>query len=298
MKLNMKQGFNTKRENKKTWLITGVSGGLGKALANEVIREGHFVIGTVKKQEDLKEWNKTFGENGQALLLDLSLPHTIEALVEEVVKRHEGGVDILVNNAGYGLIGFAEEASDEEVRQQMEVNFFGALKLTQLLLPYMRQKRAGHIIQISSRLGITAAPGFGLYAASKFALEGISEALAAEIAPFQVKLTIVEPGPIRTEFFGRSPVFTKKDIEKYHKEVGNVKEASKSRNGKQDGDPIKIAKAIVDITKMDQPPLRLPLTAATLQALKQKINEYQNLITDWESVAMDTKIEETFISAV
>lgn len=286
-----------KKKNQKVWLITGVSGGLGRALANEVIKEGDFVIGTVKKQEHVNEWNKTFGENGKVLQLDLSLSHTIESLAKEVVKQY-GGADVLVNNAGYGLIGFAEEVSDEEIRKQMEVNFFGTFKLTQLLLPYMREKKSGHIIQISSRLGITAAPGFGFYAASKFALEGLSEALAAEIAPFKVKLTIAEPGPIRTEFFGRSPAFTKKDIKVYHEELGNVKETSKLRHGRQDGDPVKIAKAIVHIAKMDKPPLRLPLTAATLQALQQKVNEYKNIIRDWESIALDTKIEEVVASSV
>lgn len=280
-----------KRKNQKIWLITGVSGGLGKALANEVIKEGDYVIGTVKNQEYINEWNKAFGEKGRAMQLDLSLPGSIENLAKEVAEQY-GGIDVLVNNAGYGLIGFIEEANDEEIRKQMEVNFFGTLKLTQLLLPYMREKKSGHIIQVSSRLGITAAPGFGLYAAGKFALEGVSEALAAEIAPFKIKLTIVEPGPIRTEFFGRSPVFTKKDIESYHDKIGNVKQTSKLRHGRQDGDPVKIAKAIVHVAKMHNPPLRLPLTAATLQALQQKIKEYNSIIHDWESVAMDTKIEE------
>lgn len=293
MTLQLKENAMNRKE-QRIWLITGVSGGLGKALALEAAQEGDFVIGTVKKEADAFAFEQELGANGKAVILDLLQRERMPIIIDQIIQDYEK-VDVLVNNAGYGLIGFTEEANPGEIQKQMEVNFFAPLQLTQLLLPYMRARLSGHIIQISSRLGIVSAPGFGLYAASKFALEGASEALAAEVAQFNIKLTMVEPGPLRTEFFGRSPVFTTKEIEAYHAALGNIKETSRQRHGKQDGDPLKVARAIVLITKMEKPPLRLPLTVATVGALQQKIREYQSILHQWEGLALNTKIDSEVI---
>jgi short-subunit dehydrogenase len=274
----------------KVWLITGVSSGLGKALAKEALNENNIVVGTVRREDDRKTFEQTHSGKAHAVILDQSVSENMEQIVQDVIGRY-GRIDVLVNNAGYGLIGFIEEASDLEVRSQMEVNFFSSLKLTQLVLPYMRKEKSGHIIQVSSRLGIVSAPGLGIYAASKFAMEGFSEALAKELAPFNIKVSIVEPGPMRTEFFGRSPIFTKKSIEEYYAGMGNIKEVSKQRNGKQDGDPIKVAKAILAITKMEKPPVRLPLTGASMEAIRQKRDEFHQISEQWEKLALDTKVD-------
>lgn len=199
------------RNVQRIWLITGVSGGLGKSLALEAAKQNNFVIGTVRKQEDALDFEKRKGSNGKAIFIDLLEQEMIVEEVDYVLKQYKR-VDVLVNNAGYGLIGFLEEANSEEIRKQMEVNFFAPIQLTQLFLPHMRANRRGHIIQISSRLGIAVTSGFSFYAASKFALEGATEALASELSPFQIKVTIVEPGPLRTDFVGRSAVLCKRKL--------------------------------------------------------------------------------------
>ncbi len=178
----------------RIWFITGISSGLGKALAQSVIDNGDFVIGTFRNQLQADEFNNFNKERSYALTLDVTSENEINKAVEQVVEKF-GKIDVLVNNAGYGLAGAVEETSIDETRDIFDANFFGALSLTQLFLPIFRQQKSGHIIQISSHGGFKAFPGFGMYNASKFALEGFSEALALEVAPLGIKLTIVEPGP-------------------------------------------------------------------------------------------------------
>jgi NAD(P)-dependent dehydrogenase (short-subunit alcohol dehydrogenase family) len=270
----------------KVWLVTGVSGGLGKELAKEIYRSGDIIIGTVRKQEDKERFELEFPERSKAFVLDLADTAKMSAVVAESLEAF-GKIDVLVNNAGYGLFGFVEEASEAELRHQMDVSFIGVWRLTKEVLPSMRKNGKGHIIQISSRVGIAAGVGGGLYAAGKFALEGMSEALAQEVAPFGIKVTLAEPGPLRTDFFGRSVVFTEEEIEVYQSTVVNIRERSKKVDGNQGGDPVKVAAAIVEISKLENPPLRLPFTQATIDSLEQKIAEYQQLILDWKEVAIN-----------
>jgi len=271
---------------KKVWLVTGVSGGLGKELAKEIYRSGDIIIGTVRKQEDKERFELDFPERSKAFILDLADTAKMSSVVTESLETF-GRIDVLVNNAGYGLFGFVEEASEAELRHQMDISFIGVWRLTKEVLPSMRKQRKGHIIQISSRVGITAGVGGGLYAAGKFALEGMSEALAQEVAPFGIKVTLAEPGPLRTDFFGRSVVFTEEEIEVYQSTVVNIRERSKQVDGNQGGDPAKVAAALVEINKLENPPLRLPFTQATIDSLEQKIAAYQQIILDWKEVAVN-----------
>lgn len=282
--------INSMEHNKKIWLVTGATAGLGKALAEKIAQQGDIAIGTTRRQEGLEELAGFLPGPSFGVVMDTNDPKSIETAVAAILQKY-GRIDVLVNNAGYGIMGAVEEVSEAEAREQMETNFFGVLKLTQAVLPVMRAQGSGHIIQLSSRLGITALPGFGLYAASKFALEGMSESLAAEVAPFNIKVTMVQPGPIRTEFFGRSGKFAAQQLEAYASVTTFAREAKQKVHGQQDGDPAKMAKAITDMAALDNPPLRLPLTPATLEAMEQKMNWLQQDLHNWSKVAADTAFE-------
>ncbi|MBK7357615.1 MAG: oxidoreductase [Saprospiraceae bacterium] len=268
----------------KIWFITGISSGLGKALAQTVIENGDFVIGTFRNQTQADIFNNQHKDEAFALTLDISKPTEIEKVVKLVTDKFEK-IDVLVNNAGFGFAGAIEETSTAETREIFEANFFGTLKLTQSFLPMLRQQKSGHVIQISSHGGFKAFPGFGIYNASKFALEGFSEALAIEVAPLGIKLTIVEPGPFRTNFAGNSFRQANKIIEDYNSTAGAFRERMKQVDGKQEGDPIKASHAIIDITKLDTPPLRLPLGKIAIVSLTAKLDSVQKDINTYKDIA-------------
>ena len=269
------------------WFITGISSGLGKALAQTVIENGDFVIGTFRNQTQVDVFNNHHKDKAIALTLDITKPSEIEKAIKFVADKF-GGIDVLVNNAGFGFAGAIEETSTAEAREIFEANFFGTLNLTQSFLPMLRQQKSGHIIQISSHGGFKAFPGFGIYNASKFALEGFSEALAIEVAPLGIKLTIVEPGPFRTNFAGSSFKQARKIIDDYHSTAGAFRERMKQVDGKQEGDPIKASQAIIDITKLDTPPLRLPLGKIAIVSLRAKLDSVQKDINAYKDIAEST----------
>jgi NAD(P)-dependent dehydrogenase (short-subunit alcohol dehydrogenase family) len=273
----------------KVWLVTGVSSGLGHALAKSIHQSGDVIVGTVRKAADQADFEAAFPGRSKVFCLDLTDLTRIEPLVAEVLSAF-GRIDVLVNNAGYGLFGLVEEVSTDEVRHQLDTNFVAVWKMTQAVLPAMRRQRSGHIIQVSSRLGIMAGAGNGLYAAGKFALEGFSEALAAEVAPFGIQVTLAEPGPLRTDFFGRSVVFAQQEIQAYLPAVGNIRQKSKQLDGKQPGDPAKVAEALVQMARLAQPPFRLPFTQATLDALQHKSEAYQQTVREWKELATSVTI--------
>jgi short-subunit dehydrogenase len=268
----------------KIWFITGISSGLGKALAQTVIENGDFVIGTFRNQTQTDTFNNQYKDEAFALTLDITKETEIEKAVT-LVKDRFGKIDVLVNNAGFGFAGAIEETSTDETREIFEANFFGTLKLTQSFLPMLRQQKSGHIIQISSHGGFKAFPGFGIYNASKFALEGFSEALAIEVVPLGIKLSIVEPGPFRTNFAGSSLKQADKIIEDYNSTAGAFRERMKQVDGKQEGDPIKASKAIFAITKLDTPPLRLPLGKIAIVSLTTKLESVQKDINTYKDIA-------------
>ena len=275
----------------RIWLITGVSGGLGRALAKEVAERGDIVFGTLRKAEQIEEFNqlvhgKTFG-----LELDINYHARIELLVTHILDQF-GRIDVLVNNAGYGLFGAIEEVSMEEARQQMETNFFSALAMTQAVLPIMRRQRSGHIVQISSMAGVRSNPGMGLYNASKFALEGFSEALALETAHLNIKVTLVEPGPFRTQWAGPSSVRSQKIIDDYETTSGELIKTINGYTGTQPGDPVKGARAIMKAVDSENPPLRLALGRIALEAVRKKLTSMQQNYDAWEEVSVDTSFDE------
>lgn len=275
----------------RIWLITGVSGGLGRALAHEAALNGDIVFGTLRKPEQIQAFNdlvpgKTFG-----LQLDVNNQVQMQSAIQHILNRHDR-LDILVNNAGYGLFGAIEEISMEEARMQMETNFFAVLALTQAVLPIMRKQKSGHIIQVSSMSGLRANSGTGLYNASKFALEGMSEALALEIQPLNIHLTLVEPGPFRTDWAGASSVNAKNKIPDYEQSSGARLKLLQSSSGKQPGDPVKGAKAILHAINASQPPLRLVLGKVALDAIRDKFKTVEEEFSKWEDISLNTSFEE------
>lgn len=275
----------------RIWFITGVSGGIGRALAKEAAESGDIVFGTLRKSSQLEEFNelvpgKTFG-----LELDVNDHARIPLVISHVLDQF-GRIDVLVNNAGYGLFGAVEEVSMDEARQQMETNFFGALAMTQAVLPIMRNQRSGNIVQISSQAGMKANTGLALYNASKFALEGLSEALHIETKHLNIHVTIVEPGPFRTEWAGPSAIRAVKVIDDYAQSAGTVINNIGNISGKQPGDPVKAAKAIIKAVNSDEPPMRLPLGESALRVIREKLKSVEENFSKWEAVSLDTSFEQ------
>jgi NAD(P)-dependent dehydrogenase (short-subunit alcohol dehydrogenase family) len=270
--------------NRKIWFITGISSGLGQALAQSVFEKGGFVIGTFRNQVQVDAFNNQYKGEALALKLDITKPEEIEKAFQ-IVKKQLGRLDVLVNNAGFGFAGAVEEASDSEVRAVFEANFFGTLQVTQAALPMFRAQKNGHILQISSHGGIKAFPGFGIYNASKFALEGMSEALAAEVAPLSIKVTIVEPGPFRTGFANTAFQEAERQLEDYNSTAGVFRERMKQVDGKQEGDPIKAAQAMIRITELEHPPLRLPLGKIAIGTITSKLESVKKDLEAWRDLS-------------
>ena len=268
----------------KIWFITGISSGLGKALAETVIHKGDFVVGTFRQQRQVDDFNTRHSGKALGVLLDVTDFDAIKSTFEIIEKRFER-LDVLVNNAGFGLAGAIEETSEEEFRQVFEANFFAALEVTKCALPLMRRQGSGHILQISSHGGFKAFAGFGIYNASKFALEGFSEALAAEILPLGIHLTIVEPGPYRTGFAGNAFRLAQDHIPDYKGTAGVFREKIKAVDGKQEGDPQKAAEAILEITQTETPPLRLPLGKVAVGTLMAKLQNVQHDLDQYRLLA-------------
>lgn len=259
----------------KHWFITGISSGLGKALAESVIESGDFVIGTLRNQSQVEEFNIKYAGKAHAVLLDITDYASVKVCISTTFARY-GKMDVLVNNAGVGFVGSIEETSMEEAKDVLEANFFGALNLTQIVLPFMRKAKRGHIVQISSHGGIKAFAGFGIYNASKFALEGFSEALAQEVAPLGIKVSIIEPGPFRTKFAGQGLREAKNVIRDYSETAGAFRAKLKSIDGNQEGDPVKAAGAIINLVNSEKPTLRLPLGKIALLTIAMKLDSVRS----------------------
>ena len=275
-------------EKNKVWFITGVSSGFGKAFARVVAQAGHTVIGTLRKEKQIPEFDqlvpgKTFGK-----LLDVTHYDKVPKVIREAVNQY-GRIDVLVNNAGYGLVGAIEELTMEESRGQMETNFFGALAVTQAVLPHMRARKSGHIFQISSVGGFTSFPSVGIYNASKYALEGFSESLWKEVSPFNMYVTIVEPGAFRTEWAGGSMKHAQRRMPEYSDTAGSFRNMLNDMNGTQEGDPVLAGKAILQCAEVSNPPLRLPLGEDSITAIREKLQQVTNELNEWEEVIVNTR---------
>jgi len=277
-------------ENAKVWLITGSSTGFGRSLTEAVLKQGDRVIATARKPEQLDDLVQHYPDAVKAVRLDVTQPQEASNAVDAALTTF-GRIDVLVNNAGYGSLGALEEISDAVVRQQFETNVFGALNVTRAVLPVMRRQRSGHILNISSIGGFVAFPGVGAYNGSKFALEGLSEALAQEVAHLGIKVTIVEPGAFRTDFSGRSLVLPEQRIDDYAETSGKVLDWATGVDGQQPGDPDKAAAAMIQVVESDNPPLRLLLGEDAVTLMENKLRSLKEELETWKAVSLSTAFE-------
>jgi len=275
----------------RVWFITGASTGFGRVLAEQALRAGHKVIATARKPEQIANLGYHYSDRCLVLPLDVTNQAQVDSAVTQAFAQF-GRVDVLVNNAGYGVAGAVEEVSDAEFMPMFETNVFGLLRVTRAFLPHLRKQRSGHILNLSSIGGVVASPGMGYYNATKFAVEGISEALAAELAPLGIHVTIVEPGPFRTDFLGRSGVVAKTRIADYDATAGNMRKYFAENDGKQKGDPLRAVHAMMQVVESPNPPLRLLLGASALQRLRSKLGNWEKEITAWEQVTVGADFPE------
>jgi len=275
--------------NNTVWLITGCSTGFGRELTRVLLRRGQSVVVTARNPATLDE----FVPAGNALVaaLDVTVPSQIADVVKQAETRF-GHIDVLVNNAGYGYLSAVEEGEDDEVRAMFETNVFGLANMTRAVLPGMRARRRGHIVNISSMGGLIGFPGIGYYNATKFAVEGLSEALAKETAPLGIKVTIVEPGPFRTDWAGRSLKIPKTAIADYAQSAGARRAAIQGYSGTQQGDPVRAAEAIIQAVESDEPPLHLLLGRPAYEMAAVKFKEFAAEMQKWRDVSLGADFPE------
>ena len=267
------------------WFITGCSTGFGRELAQFILQRGGRAVVTARDATRVQELVETAPDRALALALDVTQPSQI-AVAVEAAERRFGTLDVLVNNAGYGYMAAIEEGEDDEVRAMFEANVFGLIAMTQAVLPGMRARARGHVVNISSQGGLIGFPGVGFYNATKFAVEGLSEALAGEIGPLGLGVTIVEPGPFRTDWAGRSLKGPKNDIAAYAETAGARRRGISGYSGRQPGDPVRAAAAIVQAVESETPPLHLLLGRQALDLVRGKLSAMQTEFDAWEAVTL------------
>lgn len=266
--------------NAPVWLITGCSTGFGRELSRAVLARGYRAVVTARNPKSVEDL--VAGRDGQAiaLALDVTDPKQVDAAVRQAEKAF-GRVDVLVNNAGIGYFGAIEESDEAEVRRMFEINVFGLARMTQAVLPGMRKRRSGHIVNIASIGGIRAFPAVGFYNATKFAVVGLSEALSLEVEPLGIKVTIVEPSGFRTDWAGRSANEAPSRIADYAETAGKNRDSIRGYSGKQPGDPVKAAEAIIKAVESPKPPLHLLLGKAALKGARWKIDLMKKDFDAW-----------------
>jgi NADP-dependent 3-hydroxy acid dehydrogenase YdfG len=269
----------------KVWFVTGCSTGMGRDIAREALAQGYRVMLTARNPDTLADLHAEFTERAALARLDV----TDRAQIESAVRRARevfGRIDVLVNNAGYGYISAIEEGEEAEVRAMFETNFWGLLAVTRAVLPEMRERRSGQIINNSSQAGLMSFPGTAYYSTSKFAVEALSEGLSREVAPFGIKITAVEAGPVRTDWAGRSMRRTKTSLADYAEGVGARMQLITDMDGKQPGDPQRAAAAIVALAECEHPPRQLLLGRGVLAAYRAKLAEVTASLDAWEPVTI------------
>jgi NAD(P)-dependent dehydrogenase (short-subunit alcohol dehydrogenase family) len=267
------------------WFVTGCSTGFGRELARLVLEKGWRVAATARDPRKLDDLLAGHGERGRAIALDV----TDHAQVARAVREAEeafGRLDVVVNNAGYGYLSAIEEGEDAEIRAMFETNVFGLAAVTRAVLPGMRTRRSGHIVNISSQGGMIGFPGSGYYAATKFAVEGLSESLSKEVAPLGIRVLIVEPGPFRTDWAGRSLKQSATWIDDYEQTSGARRKQISGYSGRQPGDPVRAAQAIITAVSADNPPLRLVLGRPALEGVRGKLRSVLDEIDAWEATTL------------
>lgn len=271
----------------KHLLITGVSSGFGRALAQEALAAGHRVVGTVRSAQAADAFEALAPGRAIARVLDVTDTAAIAPVVEGI-EAELGAIDVLVNNAGYGQEGVLEESPLEELRRQFEVNVFGAVAMIQAVLPHMRARRAGHILNITSMGGFITLPGIAYYCGSKFALEGIGEVLGKEVADLGIGVTSVAPGSFRTDWAGRSMVRTPRSIGDYDALFDPIRQRRQEVSGKQLGDPRKAARAMLAVIDAPAPPAHLLLGSDALRLVREKLKTLEAELAQWEALTVST----------
>ena len=275
----------------RVWFITGTSTGFGRLLAQELLRRGNRVIAPARDIAKVEDLVHQYPATARALTLDVTNPAQIESVAQQAIAAF-GHVDILVNNAGYGLNGAIEEVSEEEFEPMFQTNIYGLIRTTRAFLPHFRQRRTGHIFNLSSVSGLIGGAGWGFYNATKFAVEGFSEALAGEMKPLGVHVTVIEPGPFRTDFLGRSGKLAAKEFPEYKDTAGKARDYLKTQAGKQPGDPQKAVEAIIAVADSPAPPLHLILGKIALTRFRDKLALWQKEIAAWEPVTVGSDFPE------
>jgi len=269
------------------WLITGCSSGFGLALATTLLSRGRRVIATARQTESLAELAARYPETCRVLPLDVAAAGQVKTTIAEAAKAW-GRLDVIVNNAGYGLVGAFEELGADQIARNFSVNFFGALEIIRAALPILRAQGSGHIVNISAAAVISNYAGFSIYGATKWALEGVSESLAAELKPLGIKVTIVQPGPFRTDFISRSMERAENHLADYDRTSGKFLRFLETMSGKQPGDPDKAAEAIIAAVESATPPLRLVLGKYANDKTRKKFTDAEKELAAWENVGVPT----------
>ena len=278
----------TTEKTPKVWLVTGAGSGFGRSLLEAAVAVGDVVVAAARRTSSLDQLVASHPDQVDPVRLDVTDQERTSEVVAEAVGRH-GRIDVLVNNAGRTHVGAVEETTDAELRSLFEVHLFGPAALVRAVLPHMRARRSGAIVQMSSMGGQLSFAGFSAYSATKFALEGLSEALADEVRPFGIKVLIVEPGAFRTRLFaGASQSETS---EAYSGSVGPTREMVSTGDGAQPGDPAKAARAILAALEAERTPLRLPLGADAIDAIAAHLDAVRSELRTWETVARDTLVD-------
>jgi len=265
------------------WFITGISRGFGKILAEEVLAEGHSVFGTTRSgSSDMRHPNLVVAR------LDVTQAQRTAQVIKKMMLQF-ATLDVVVNNAGFGIVGAVEEVSRAEIDKVFNTNIFGTLNVLKATLPHLRRQKSGHIINFSSVGGFIGIPGFGAYNASKFAIEGLSEALAAEVKPLGIHVTIVEPGPFRTDFLAKDSLLrAAKVISDYGATSGRTRAYAEERHGAQPGNPQLAVKVIVQVASTRNPPLHLPLGRESIERIRTKLKLIEEEITQWQTLSLAT----------
>lgn len=265
------------------WFITGISRGFGKVLAQEVLAQGHSVFGTTRSGlSDLRHPSLIVGR------LDVTQAQRTAQVIKQMMMQF-ATLDVVVNNAGFGIVGAVEEVSRAEIDNVFNTNVFGTINVLKATLPHLRRQRSGHIINFSSVGGFIGIPGFGAYNASKFAIEGLSEALAAEVKPLGIHVIIVEPGPFRTDFLADNSLQrAKRIIDDYSDTSGQVRQRTLERDGHQAGNPEAAVKVIVQAASSKAPPLHLPLGRESIERFRRKLRFIEDEIAEWQDLSLAT----------
>jgi NAD(P)-dependent dehydrogenase (short-subunit alcohol dehydrogenase family) len=278
---------NPASREQRTWLITGCSSGIGRALCERALERGDRVVATARKESTLADLVTRFPNHATALRLDVTDASAVKQVVAQAIAKL-GGIDVLVNNAGFGTVGALEETEEDAVKDGFDTNVYGPYRMVREMLPHMRERGRGHILNVSSMTGFSGVPGFCFYSATKFALEGMSEALAQEVAQFCIKVTIIEPGPFRTDFRKDGSLHSAPALDAYASTIGKFRQMLADTDGKQPGDPARAADAMLAVVDAEKPPLRLPLGDMCVGMVRKKLAHVGGELEQWLDLSLST----------